>query len=247
MADSEVPKFKAYAEGELIPPVDPEDLRRRWKIPIPWTREALEAAWTQEADRSAVSSRDGMIRMLSDYNRGQLLAPWHHGGELDDAVFRIASKFPIRELRHKPYMIPGDEHFGFDPNAFVQTLIDETGISHVWEPVQIKVPEGGRCFVTQSVGFTGQAPNPEREAKRRAREVAWNIWKRFAPSLDQVVSHCDKEHASEVVATFFADFLMDNIGLVREIEAGFNAGNGGGGLPVLMELERRAQNPWSKL
>lgn len=52
MADTDIPKFKNYADGEPIPPVDPEDRRRRWKIPIPWTREALEAAWAQPQDAS---------------------------------------------------------------------------------------------------------------------------------------------------------------------------------------------------
>jgi hypothetical protein len=108
--------------------------------------------------------------------------------------------FPLRYLKHKSYMIAGDEHFGFDPNAFVQRLIEETGIPHVWEPVATKIAEGGRCFVTESVKFEGQVPNPEREAKRKARRVVWNMWKRFAPSLDRVPSHSDKEQASEVAA-----------------------------------------------
>jgi len=34
--------------------------------------------------------------------------------------------------------MPGDEKFGFDPNAFVQRLIDETGIPHVWIPIPTK-------------------------------------------------------------------------------------------------------------
>jgi hypothetical protein len=49
----------------------------------------------------------------------KLLTPWQHGEDLDDAVFRIAATFPLRELRSKRYMIPGDECFGFDPNAAV--------------------------------------------------------------------------------------------------------------------------------
>jgi hypothetical protein len=70
-----------------------------------------------------------MVETLARYNKGQLLAPWHQGVELHEAVFRIAATFPLRYLKHKSYMIPGDEHFGFDPNAFVQRLIEETGIS----------------------------------------------------------------------------------------------------------------------
>jgi hypothetical protein len=234
-----VPKFKTYAEDEPIPQVDPEDLKRRWSIKRPWSLQDLQAAWGHEADSSAVSSRDGMIRTLTIY---KLLTPWQHGEELDDDVFRIAATFPLRELKHKSYMIPGDEHFGFDPNAFVQRLIEETGITHVWEPVATKVPEGGRAFTTMSANFKGQVADPEREAKRQARDLVWNIWKRCAPSLDQVLSNTDKEDASEMVARFFADFLMDNIDLVRQLEGSFMAGNGGGPLELWFELEQKAQS-----
>jgi hypothetical protein len=143
-------------------------------------------------------------------------------------------------------MIPGDEHFGFDPNAFVQRLMEETGISHVWEPVQTKIPEGGRCFVTFRV--PGRVPNPgehvpstERDAKGQARQVLWEIWKRFSPSLDQVLSQSDKEEASQLVATLFANFLLDNIDLVRRLEEAFRDPHVIPLDPILSELERRAQ------
>ena len=246
MSDTPNPKFKAYAQGEPIPAVDPEELKRRWKIKIPWTREALEAAWRLEADISAVSSRYGMIRMLAGHNQEQLLAPWRQGEELHEAVFRIAATFPLRYLKHKSYMIPGDEHFGFDPNAFVQRLIEETGISHVWEQARTKVAEGGRRFVTMRIPT--RAPNPgervsltEREAKHGARQILWEIWKRFSPSLDEIVSHSDKEQASEIVATFFANFLRDNVDLVRQLEDAFKEPQRIALDPILSELERKAQ------
>ena len=113
--------------------------------------QGLKAAISPEADFSDVSSRHRMVETLARYNKGQLLARWHRGEELHEAVFRIAATFPLRYLKHKSYMIPGDEQFGFDPNAFVQRLIKETGISHVWEPVRTKVAEGGRCFVTMRI------------------------------------------------------------------------------------------------
>jgi hypothetical protein len=236
MAD--ITDFKTYADGEPIPSVDPEDIKRFWHVKPPWhTGNDVQSASSPGADVAAVFRRWAMIDTLTTYN---LLTPWQHGEDLDDAVFRIAATFPLREHRSKPYMITGDEHFGFDPNAFVQRLVEETGIAHTWEPVQIKVPEGGRGFTFVSANFEGQVPNPEREAKRNARELAWHIWKRFAPSLDQVLSHRDKEQASQVVATLFADFLMDNMDLVSQVETGFKAGNGGD-LDALMELEQRAQ------
>jgi len=239
MADTDIPKFKTYAEGEPIPPVDPEDLRRRWHIKIPWTSEALQAAWSHEADSSAVSSRYGMLRMLIDLNHGQLLAPWHDGKELNDAVFRIAAAFPMHMLRQHNYMIEGDEYFGFDPNAFVKQLIEETGIAHVWEPVATKVHEGGRGYTTVSATFNGQGPSdPEREAKRQARDLLWQIWSRFA-HLGDLMPLRDKWTVSRTTE-LFANFVVANDDLLREVESGFRTGDSVP-LEILTKVERRAQ------
>jgi hypothetical protein len=252
MADTHIPNFKNYAEGEPIPPVDPEDIKRMHEYERTHSKvgangcqwlQGLQAALSPEAEFSDVSSRHGMIGRLTIY---KLLDPWQNGEELHEAVFRIAATFPLRYLKYKSYRIPGDEHFGFDPNAFVQKLIEETGIPHVWEPVQVKVPEGGRCIVTSRIPT--RIPNPgecvpptEREAKGQARQVLWEIWKRFSPSLDEIVSHSDKEQASEMVATFFANFLLDNVDLVRQLEAAFRDLQHVPLDPILSELERRAQ------
>ena len=56
----------------------------------------------------------------------------------------------------RSYMIPGDEYHPFDPNAFVERLVKDTGIAHVWEPVRTRVAEGGRCIITSSFGVQGQ-------------------------------------------------------------------------------------------
>jgi len=252
MADSSIPKFKAYSEGEAIPPVDPEDIKRMHEYERTHSKvgangcqwlQGLKAAISPEADFSDVSSRHGMIGRLTIY---KLLDPWQNGVELHEAVFRIAATFPFRYLNYKSYKIPGDEHFGFDPNAFVQKLIEETGISHVWEPVQVKVPEGGRCIVTSRIPT--RIPNPgeripptERDANGQARQILWEIWKRFSPSLDQVLAASDKEEAAHIVATFFANFLLDNVDLVRQLEDAFREPRRIPLDPILSELERRAQ------
>jgi hypothetical protein len=229
-------------EGEPIPAVDPEDLRRRWNIQPLWDSKALLEAQSQQADSAAVWRRDGMIRMLVEFNYGQLLAPWHHGEELDDAVFRVAATFPMRELRHGCYKIAGDELYGFDPNAFVQRLIEETGISHVWEPIPTRVSEGGFEYDYARVTFKGQGPpDPKREAKRESIGLLWDAWSRnfnFQPShLDE------KEKFAHMVAILFASFAIDNIDLAREFMSPlFGGGEGGRPLgPILAELERRAQ------
>jgi len=55
--------------------------------------------------------------------------------------------------------------------------------------------------------------------------------------LDDLLSRRDKEQA----AGLFADFLIDNVALFRQVESPFRAGNGGGPLDLLAELERKAQ------
>lgn len=236
-ANTPLPNFKTYAEGEPIPPVDPEDVKRFWHVKPPWRPgNDVQSASSPGADVAAVFRRWAMIDTLTTYN---LLTPWKHGEDLDDAVFRIAATFPLREHMHRRYMIPGDEDFGFDPNAFVERLIEETGISHVWEPVATKVPEGGRTFSYSLVG--GAERDQSAAAKHGARQILWEIWKRFSPSLDEVVSHKDKEQATHIVATFYANFLLDNIDLVRQLEDSFRDMQHVPMDPILSELEQRAQ------
>jgi hypothetical protein len=96
---------------------------------------------------------------------------------LDDAVFRIAATFPTfpaELLSDCRYKMPGDYLYRFDLNAFVQRLIEETGITHTWKPVRIRL-EGARCF---GMG-ADYSQDPEIDAKRRARELLWMILERF--------------------------------------------------------------------
>src|SRR5262249_15118885 len=99
MPDSESPKVRFPREGELIPSVDPEEPKCSWK-----EHRTFKCGISPETQihQWAVSRRDGMIRMLVHWNHGQLLAPWQHGAELDDAVFQIAATFPMRVLTRAP-------------------------------------------------------------------------------------------------------------------------------------------------
>ena len=90
MPDAETPQFRVSNEGEPVPPVDPEDLKRRrntWKQHL--TCDAARAAQSEEANSVAVTHRFRMVSSLEGFNHGQLLAPWKHGEDLDDAVFRV--------------------------------------------------------------------------------------------------------------------------------------------------------------
>ena len=132
MSDPDIPRFRVSNEGDPIPPVDPEDLKRRWNARKErLTCDAARAGQSQEADRVAVSHRFRMLSMLEGFNQGQLLAPWKHGEDLDDAVFGVAATFPMRPLRQDVYKVPGDSMWGFDPNAFVKKLIEEKPESRI--------------------------------------------------------------------------------------------------------------------
>jgi hypothetical protein len=167
-----------------------------------------------------------MIETMIAY---KLLDPWQHGD-------RIAATFPLRHFIPKNYMIPRDEFFGFDPNAFVQQLVGETGISHVWEPVRTKLEEDGICFTVS----TNTSADPEREARSQVRQLAWEIWNRFSPSLDPIYAHSGKKQAAQLVANLFANFVLDNVDLLTRVENWLRT-HDIDGRDVLKELERRAQ------
>jgi hypothetical protein len=242
MPDAEIPKVRIRKEAE-IPPVDPEGMKRMRNLKPPHSFENMQAACGPGADISAVLSRDGMIGMLTHL---KLLTPWQHGEELDD-VFRVAATFPMRVFKHKAYKIAWDDIFPFDPNAFVQRLIEETGISHVWEPIPTKI-RGRFSYSTVSATLRGQAqgpPDPQREAKHQARQLLWDIWSRFA-NLDRLLSHSDEQAVSDkeafhLVTMLFDDFVADSHDLLPEVESAFRSGDGMPPLTVLTELERRAQ------
>ena len=243
LPDDETPKVRIPKEGEPIPPVDPEDLRRSWKVRPTWSCAASREA---QINFLAVSRRDGMIRMLAHFNHSQLLAPWKHGEELDDAVFRIAATFRMRTVRHRSYQIAGDEIFGFDPNAFVQQLIEETGISHTWEPIPTRIHEGGCCFRFTRVSVRRETPDPrypfveEGEAKLCAREVLWDAWDRY--SHIQPSPKLGAEMHASYVAGLFADFVIDNIDLAQQLTAHFSGGEGPDPSAIVTELERRVKD-----
>jgi hypothetical protein len=74
MADTDIPKFKTYADGEAIPSVDPEDIKRMWEYERTHSRvgvngcewlQGQKAALSPEADFSDISSRHRMVGTLA--------------------------------------------------------------------------------------------------------------------------------------------------------------------------------------
>ena len=230
-----------------IPAVEPEDIKRLRIFCKQATlarangnvwREDLQASFSPGTDVPAISSRNGMIEMLTAY---KVLTPWQRGEDFDDAVFKIAATFPVREFRSRDYMIEGDELFGFDPNAFVQQLVSETGISDTGKTIPTTMDETCRVWGSGPIEFRNDSP--ERQAEHQARAVLWMIFKRFSPILD-LTSSPNQESSANSAALFFADFLLDNIELVRKLEEEFK-NRQFGYIDLLKELEQRAQN-WSQ-
>jgi len=243
MPDDVTPRFRVSNEGEPIPPVDPEDLKRRWSTRKErQTCEVRRAEQSQEVDWVAVVHRFRMLSMMAEaFNHGQILAPWKHGEDLDDAVFRVAATFPMRPLRQHTYKVPGDSMTGFDPNAFVEKLVEETGISHTWEPVLANIPEDstGCTYSTIRSTLEGQGPpDPLRDAKQDARELLWAVWTKCQPNISRASGN--NEHHVAFIAMLFADFAIDNIHLAREFVSRMRGGEGRPELTILSELERRA-------
>jgi hypothetical protein len=84
MADTDIPKFRTHPE-EPISLIDPEDLKRFWKLKPPWgPGNDEQSACSAGADTAAVYRRRCLLSTLTTYN---LLTPWQHGDDMDDAVF----------------------------------------------------------------------------------------------------------------------------------------------------------------
>ena len=150
--------------------------------------------------------------------------------------------------------------WGFDPNAFVEKLIEETGISHTWKPVLVTVPEGSCPFVIGRVSYSfgnqgpPAPPDPKadeevfkkylvadsvRYAKHDARELLWAVWSKCQPNLSR--SGNEEHRLALGVTMLFVDFVMDNIDLAREFVSSRHSGETRDQLAILSELERRAQ------
>ena len=88
----------------------------------------------------------------------------------------------------------------------------------------------------------GPGENYAMNAHPTSTAILWEMWERFSPFLDELVSRSDRERASKIVATLFANFLLDNIDLVRPLEDSFKDIEHVPFDPILRELERRAQH-----
>lgn len=114
--------------GEPVPAVEMGDLKSAWNIykdvesrhPGKQTAvgiSVIEHACSAAADIRAVTYRCGTLQML-EMLAGELLAKWKESGQLDDAVFRVAARIPMK------WIGVGIPHSGFpfDIDAFLDEL-----------------------------------------------------------------------------------------------------------------------------
>ena len=96
--------IKAAEEGTAIPPVAEQDLKCLHELCVERAKrycgkdgivsiDSMARACSPDANLPAVWLRHAQLRSL--YRQG-LLAEWHHGTTLDDAVFRLAATIPMR-------------------------------------------------------------------------------------------------------------------------------------------------------
>jgi len=94
-------------ENELIPSVAPADLRKVWAVQrnirshfpgqqILLGDDTWERACSPGADLFAMFYRIAFLEMLAKPT--EPLSPWLHGGELDDAVFKVFATFPMKRI-----------------------------------------------------------------------------------------------------------------------------------------------------
>ena len=125
------PRFWGAA-GSPVPAVDPIDLKAVWDIHEDVRRQhpggqvgvgisVMEHACSPGADIGAVTYRSGMLELLLIVP-GDLLAPWRHGNQLNEAVFRVAARIPMEWLETGAPR----QSFPFDVDAFLQELRDGT-------------------------------------------------------------------------------------------------------------------------
>ena len=117
--------FRAFVnaaeEGEPVPPVAEDDLKRLHEISVDMAKryvgkngvvavEQMARVCSRGANVPAVWFRYTRLRSLA---REGVLAEWQHNTEFDDAVYRVAATIPMSGLE-------------LDREAFVQRLRCET-------------------------------------------------------------------------------------------------------------------------
>jgi len=123
------PDFWKFPEGGVAA-VDPDDMKKLWQLfrdvqsrsggiegGVAIDMRLYERACSPGADVQAVWFRAAILETLKQL-RPELLAPWIHDGEFDDAVFQVAATFPMEKMRTGAVR----EGLPFDVEEFVKRI-----------------------------------------------------------------------------------------------------------------------------
>ena len=122
------PDFWKFQEGSVAA-VDPDDMKKLWLLfrdvqsrsdsggGVAIDMRLYERACSPGADVQAVWFRAAILETLKQL-RPELLAPWIHDGEFDDAVFQVAATFPMKKMRTGVVR----EGLPFDVEGFVKRI-----------------------------------------------------------------------------------------------------------------------------
>jgi hypothetical protein len=120
-------------ENGLLPSVSPLDVRSVWMIQrdtqkrFPGQQVVIasgtyESACSPGADFEAVYQRASLLYLLGSMDGPNVLSPWTHNGEPNDAVFKVFATFPMKR-------IPRGQNFGglpFDFEELAKQIEKET-------------------------------------------------------------------------------------------------------------------------
>lgn len=107
---SDDPNFSDFWTQERnVAAVDPADLCSVWKLfrevetrtgseQVSIDFRSYERVCNPGADVTAVWFRASMLGMMMKMVP-EILSPWSHDGEFDDAVFQVAAAFPMKQMR----------------------------------------------------------------------------------------------------------------------------------------------------
>jgi hypothetical protein len=131
--------FTSHDTKEFVPPVLPADLKAVWQLfadvetshpnteslgAIAIDSSAIKNVCTPEADARDVWYRTAMLKLLLHVadrtpreRDAQELAKFKHGNEVDDRLFDVMAKIPLKWMPEE-----GMQGFPFDPDAFMNEL-----------------------------------------------------------------------------------------------------------------------------
>ena len=106
----------SVSEDGLVVPVEPTDLKRAWAM-LYGVGAQVEGPGMLSSSMYGKTAVWFRLSMLQTLLQTALFLPWVHDGKLDDAVFNVAAKFPIKRMP-----VGAQRGLPFDVQEFVRQL-----------------------------------------------------------------------------------------------------------------------------